>query len=190
MNYDKTNPPQLDKPAACSFCGSIEVAAFWQGAEQILVCQKCAKEVLPVLLADSIPGDKLRADPNVNAIIYPVESQFQAAFRKALLTRFARWVQQMQKPKTVTVRDINVGTEERLLATIDFPDDASWCDNCKHLTPTEAEQDAEHAAKPDEPRGQHICMKHGWTLEHQGQHPRIPKPPTCEGPYLPETPHA
>lgn len=97
MNYNKeTDQPISEKPMACSFCGSIEVTAFWRGPLDVCVCQKCATEVLPALLADSIPGAKLRAANHVNDIVYQFEALFQAAFRKALLTRYA--VRRVQAP--------------------------------------------------------------------------------------------
>lgn len=59
---------------------------------------------------------------------------------------------------------------------------AKLCDFCIHLSPTEAEQDAEYA-RDRKPRRQHWCKLHNVPLHHYGQHPHIPKPKECPGPF-------
>jgi hypothetical protein len=39
--------------APCSFCGSINPSGVWRGEIFVHCCSSCARDVLPVLMADS-----------------------------------------------------------------------------------------------------------------------------------------
>ena len=49
--------------------------------------------------------------------------------------------------------------------------DLLYCDNCKWLTPHEADQTSKK-----EP---HLCIKNDIQIKHNGHHPKLPRPIGC-----------
>jgi hypothetical protein len=122
MNYDKkTNQAPLDQPVICAFCGQ-EPTAVWAGAQQVAVCQNCAIEVLPALIADSVPNHLLRRTEDVRARMRSLEVEIGLVFNRALMSRYIGLLQQADQPVFgPTIKDVKLGEEERLLAEIILP---------------------------------------------------------------------
>jgi len=58
----------------------------------------------------------------------------------------------------------------------------SFCDGCKHLSPTEEEQDREFKARSRMIwRNPHVCLRTSSKLLHGEHHPKIPRPQNCPG---------
>jgi hypothetical protein len=75
--------PHPPVEAACSFCGESGWSAVWHGVLEILVCDTCATEILPCLLADAIWMPSRKVADAEQALTH-----FQARFWRAFaLTR-------------------------------------------------------------------------------------------------------
>lgn len=61
--FERNAGMSLHCNGVCSFCGSVKWTADWRGHEIILICPKCAKDVLPQLYADAVVHGAYRGPP-------------------------------------------------------------------------------------------------------------------------------
>ncbi len=68
----------------CSFCHDGDATAYWGSREGIIsCCRKCAREVLPALMADVLVGEHGTARPHVPSELIDEWDKAEAHFWKA-----------------------------------------------------------------------------------------------------------
>ncbi len=64
----------------CHICGDIKASGFWAGHNGVLcVCEFCAKDILPLLIVDSLRADDLKVVPNMERVLEHIEGVFWRA---------------------------------------------------------------------------------------------------------------
>lgn len=62
----------------CMICGDCQGDGLWSGNTDVIVCSKCAVEILPKLIADSIYHEKMEMG-HVDRWFKEVQNQFYRA---------------------------------------------------------------------------------------------------------------